>query len=61
MEGLRLVDVLMAAGWNGSKITMVALDGFAVEVSAAEIAAHEWIVAIKADGTYWPIGGCGPV
>lgn len=40
---------------------MVALDGFAVEVSAADIAAYEWIVAIKADGMYWPIGGCGPV
>ncbi len=61
LEGPRLVDVLMAAGWNGTKITMVALDGFAVEVSAADIAAREWIVGIKADGAYLPIGGRGPV
>ncbi|MEP4380364.1 MAG: hypothetical protein ABJ215_00455 [Alphaproteobacteria bacterium] len=61
LEGPRLVDVLMAAGWNGTKITMVALDGFAVEISAADIAAREWIVGIKADGAYLPIGGRGPV
>ena len=61
LEGPRLVDVLMAAGWVGTKITMVALDGFAVEVSAADIVAREWIVGIKADGTYLPIGGRGPV
>ena len=49
-----------AAGWNGSKITTVALDGFAVEISAADIAAHDWILALKSDGAYFGIGGHGP-
>ena len=60
LEGPRLRDVLAAAGWNGSKITTVALDGFAVEISAADIAAHDWILALKAEGAYLGIGGHGP-
>jgi hypothetical protein len=60
LEGPRLIDVLIAAGWTGSKITTVALDGFAVEISAADLAAHDWIVALKADGADLGIGGRGP-
>lgn len=60
LEGPRLVDVLMAAGWTGSKITTVALDGFAVEISAADVAARNWILALKADGAYLGVGGHGP-
>lgn len=60
LEGPRLVDVLIAAGWTGNKITTVALDGFAVEITAAELAAQDWILALKADGAYLGIGGHGP-
>ena len=60
LEGPRLIDVLMAAGWTGSKITTVALDGFAVEISAADLAAHDWILALKADGAPLGVGGHGP-
>lgn len=60
LEGPRLIDVLMAAGWTGSKITTVALDGFAVEISAADLAARDWILALKADGKYLGVGGHGP-
>tara|TARA_R110002110_G_scaffold85816_1_gene223344 strand:- start:88049 stop:88612 length:564 start_codon:yes stop_codon:yes gene_type:complete len=59
-EGPRLIDVLMAAGWTGSKITTVALDGFAVEITAADLAAHDWILALKADGVPLGVGGHGP-
>lgn len=60
LEGPRLRDVLAAAGWNGTSITTVALDGFAVEIEAADIAARDWILAIKADGDYLGVGGHGP-
>ncbi len=60
-EGPRLADVLAAAGWDGTSITAVALDGFAVEIAAADLDAHEWIVAVKGDGAYLPMGGRGPV
>jgi hypothetical protein len=61
LEGPRLIDVLMAAGWTGNKITTVSLDGFAVEITAADLAAHDWILALKADGVPLRIGGHGPV
>ncbi|MBT3398808.1 MAG: hypothetical protein HOL07_11300 [Rhodospirillaceae bacterium] len=61
LEGPRLIDVLMAAGWTGSKITTVSMDGFAVEITAADLAARDWILAIKSDGVPLGIGGHGPV
>ena len=60
LEGPRLKDVLDAAGWNGTKITTVALDGFTVEITREEVAARDWILAIKGDGEYLGIGGRGP-
>lgn len=60
LEGPKLSDVLAAAGWNGTKITSVALDGFAVEITAADVAAHDWILAVKGDGEYLRVGGRGP-
>jgi hypothetical protein len=48
LEGPRLIDVLMA-------------DGFAVEITAADLVAHDWILALKADGVPLRIGGHGPV
>ncbi|MCH1554991.1 MAG: hypothetical protein L7T26_02080, partial [Pseudomonadales bacterium] len=60
LEGPRLRDVLAAAGWTGRQITTVALDGFAVEISVDDVAAHDWILALKADGDYLSVGGRGP-
>ncbi len=59
-EGPRLRDVLDAAGWTGEKITTVGLDGFTVEITKEDIAARDWIVAVKGDGRYLNIGGRGP-
>ncbi|MBO6783413.1 MAG: hypothetical protein JJ899_09125, partial [Alphaproteobacteria bacterium] len=41
--------------------TAVALDGFTVDITKQELAARDWIVAIKGDGRYLNIGGRGPV
>jgi hypothetical protein len=60
LGGPRLRGVLAAAGWTGRQITTVALDGFAVEISADDVAAHDWILALKADGDYLSVGGRGP-
>jgi len=59
-EGPLLADVLSAAGANGSKVTMQALDGYAVEVSAEELIAAGAVVALKRDGQALSIGGFGP-
>lgn len=60
IEGPLLRDVLATAGWEGATINTLALDGFAVEISKADIEARDWILAIKADGEYLGVGGHGP-
>lgn len=60
-EGPWLKDVLAAAGADGKDISILALDGFATEISAADIAAYDWIVAVKRDGRYLDIGQRGPL
>jgi len=59
-EGPKLSDVLAAAGWTGTKLTAVAMDGFAVEITAEDLAKHEWILTLKGNGDYLRIGGRGP-
>lgn len=59
--GPRLVDVLAAAGAAGRAITVSALDGYAKEISADELADHDWIVALERDGRPLAIGGPGPL
>jgi len=63
--GPRLADVLAAAGAAegaaGGAITATALDGFAVEISAEDLAAHDWIVALEVDGRPLGIGQAGPL
>src|SRR5262245_58967950 len=46
-EGPWLKDVLAAAGASGKDISILALDGFATEMTAADIAAYDWVVAVK--------------
>ena len=60
-EGPWLKDVLNAAGAAGKDVTAVALDGYAEEISAADLAAYDWIVAVKRDGRYLDIGQRGPL
>jgi hypothetical protein len=59
--GPRLVDVLSAAGAEGRAITVTALDGYAEEISADDLAAHDWIVALDVDGRPLGIGQQGPL
>ncbi len=59
--GPRLADVLAAAGVEGRAITVTALDGYVAEISADELAARDWIVALERDGQPLGIGGQGPL
>lgn len=60
-EGPRLADLLAAAGATGKDVTLFALDGFGSELSAADVAAFDWIVGVKRDGRYLDIGQRGPL
>lgn len=60
-EGPWLKDVLAAVGAAGKDVSILALDGFATEISAADLAAYDWIVAVKRDGRYLDIGQHGPL
>src|SRR5262250_3540144 len=51
-EGPWLKDVLAAAGASGHDVSVLALDGFASDISAADLDAYDWIVAVKGDGRY---------
>ena len=59
-EGPWLKDVLAAAGASGHDIAVLALDGYAEEISAADLNAYDWILAVKRDGRYLDIGQHGP-
>jgi hypothetical protein len=48
------------AGGCGQGVSVLALDGFATEISAADVEAYDWIVAVKRDGRYPGIGQRGP-
>ena len=60
LEGPRLDDVLNAVGAPKGTITAIGLDGYTVVISPEELAAQNWILAIKRDGKYLGIGGRGP-
>ncbi len=59
-EGPLLADVLAAAGAKGGKVTIQALDGYAVEAPLEEMIAQGAIVALKRNGQSFGIGGFGP-
>ncbi len=62
LQGPWLRDVLAAAGAaEGRTVTALALDGFAVELSPEDLDAHDWLVAIKRNGSFLRIGQRGPV
>ena len=60
--GPRLADVLSAAGVaEDAQIVATALDGYGVELSAADRRKANWVLAIEADGRPLSLGGRGPV
>jgi hypothetical protein len=59
-EGPLLRDVLKAAGADGDKIKVSALDGYAQEISMREIEQWPVVLALKQDGAYLALGGFGP-
>lgn len=62
LEGPRLVDALAAAGVaTNATIVATALDGYNVELTPETRSAHDWILAINANGAPLSIGGRGPV
>ena len=61
LSGPRLADVLGAAGCGAGPIATLALDGFATELPRERIAAHEWVLATRANGRPHDIGGRGPL
>ncbi|MEM7291249.1 MAG: hypothetical protein AAF412_12920 [Pseudomonadota bacterium] len=60
LAGPLLADVLDAVGAKPNTLTILALDGFAVELSAEDLARERWIVAIKQDGVHMKLGQRGP-
>lgn len=60
-QGPYLKDVLKALGAEGRSIKTRALDGFAVELTAGQIAEKDWILALNADRKPFGIGDKGPV
>lgn len=60
-QGPRLDDILKALGAEGASIRTRALDGFAVDLTAAQIEAKDWILATRADRRSFGIGDKGPL
>ena len=59
--GPRLKDVLAAAGVaETATVTAFALDGYGVEFTPAQRAAHDWVLAIDVNGAPLGLGGRGP-
>ena len=59
-----LADVLKASGVKANDKTTVflrAVDGYAAQVTAAEIAKYRFIVATHMDGQPLSLGGLGPL
>ena len=59
-EGPWLADVLEAVDAAGESVTVVALDGYAVEIGPDELAAQDWLLAIARGGEPLGIGQRGP-
>ena len=60
VEGPLLRDVLAAAGAAPETVNIVALDGFATDLTPGDLASEDWIVAIKEGDHYLGIGQRGP-
>jgi hypothetical protein len=61
-SGPYLSDVLaMVGAASGASIEAKALDGYVSELSAEDIAARDWILALSHDGKPFALGGLGPI
>ena len=61
VSGPRLADVLRTAGWRGGPLATLALDGFETRMSRADVDAHDWVLATRAEGRPLGIGERGPL
>lgn len=60
-KGPALSDVLKLAKVPvNAKLTIVSLDGYAAEMSPADLSSRRWILTIEADGRPLTLGGRGP-
>lgn len=59
-DGPWLADLLDAVAAQGDRITVFALDGYAVEISRDDLQKNDWLLAIKRDGAYLGLGQRGP-
>lgn len=60
-SGPSLRDVLDLVGAEKVSLKTRALDGFAVELTAEQVASKDWILATHADGKPFGIGDKGPI
>ena len=60
LEGPPLAAVLEAAGAQSGKVSLLALDGYAVDLAAKDVEAHDWLIGVKRNDDYLGIGGFGP-
>ncbi|MES2130055.1 MAG: molybdopterin-dependent oxidoreductase [Pseudomonadota bacterium] len=64
LSGPLLLDLVAATGarvGENSKLTLRAVDGYAVAVSVAQLRAQRFIAALRMDGQAMGLGGLGPV
>lgn len=61
VEGPYLRDLLTAVGGEGGFVSLLALDGYASEMSWDEVQALDWIVGIRQDGRPLALGQRGPL
>lgn len=59
--GPLLAEVLKMIGAEGASLQTRALDGFAVDLSAAQLAEKDWRLTMRADGRSFGIGDKGPL
>ncbi len=59
-EGPWLADLLDAVQAAGETVTLVALDGYAVEIARDELGDADWLLAVKRAGAYLGLGQRGP-
>ena len=63
LSGPLLSDVLHAAGVTGNetKIVLRAIDGYAAQLSMADVRKYRYLIATHRDGQALPLGGLGPL
>ncbi len=60
IEGPPLAAILEAVGAGSGRLSVLALDGFQVEIDADSLTAHDWILGLKRNGRDLGIGDLGP-